>query len=256
VKILIFGHDVWCQRLKTKLDINDDIEIVIETIDNNSRNYESYDVVIPLHIDKILECITKKLNHKSLVCYDTNTIDILNNKFKFQNFMQKYFLNNILKVVGNNEFPFILKKNIGGYGFDSYIINNVEEFNRHNSKNHFCQEPIKGEYELSTHIIYNTTIKFIKTVKYKCEDSIFIKGLNYNKHCGGTLIDLEQKHVKVFDEILNKINFRGVCCFDYKIVDDKPIIFEINPRFGGGSTNLFPKEIIDAYVKEVLYDKR
>ena len=32
--------------------------------------------------------------------------------------------------------------------------------------------------------------------------------------------------------ILKKIAYKGLCCFNYKIVDDKPLIFEMNPRFG------------------------
>jgi hypothetical protein len=29
------------------------------------------------------------------------------------------------------------------------------------------------------------------------------------------------------------LNFQGLCCFNYKLVDGQPVIFELNPRFGG-----------------------
>jgi predicted ATP-grasp superfamily ATP-dependent carboligase len=87
---------------------------------------------------------------------------------------------------------------------------------------------------------------------------LFIKGQNYNSH-SSTLIDLHQKYVKIFDKILLKINFRGICCIDYKIVNNKPIIFEINPRFGGSAIYMLPEQTIDAYIKEVIcrtYEKK
>jgi hypothetical protein len=37
----------------------------------------------------------------------------------------------------------------------------------------------------------------------------------------------------LFAEILKKLDYKGTCCFNFKIEDGAPRIFEINPRFGG-----------------------
>jgi glutathione synthase/RimK-type ligase-like ATP-grasp enzyme len=103
MKILIFGHDEWAKHIKNTVTLQN-IEI------NNNRNYHDYDIIIPLREDAIIDCIEKKLQHKSLICYDQNTIQLCRNKLQFQNFMQKYFLNYIPKAVNDTQFPFVLKK--------------------------------------------------------------------------------------------------------------------------------------------------
>ena len=42
-----------------------------------------------------------------------------------------------------------------------------------------------------------------------------------------------------FSAILNSIGYEGLCCFDYKVINGKPQIFEINPRFGGSLSAYF-----------------
>ncbi|MNC96669.1 hypothetical protein D3C83_141030 [compost metagenome] len=42
-----------------------------------------------------------------------------------------------------------------------------------------------------------------------------------------------------FCEILTLLKFEGLCCFNYKIKDSRPLIFEINPRFGGSLCSYF-----------------
>jgi hypothetical protein len=36
----------------------------------------------------------------------------------------------------------------------------------------------------------------------------------------------------VFTRILRRLDYVGVACFDYKVRDGKPLIFELNPRLG------------------------
>lgn len=43
----------------------------------------------------------------------------------------------------------------------------------------------------------------------------------------------------LFSDILNLIDFNGLFCFNFKIVDDVPMIFEINPRLGWSLCNHF-----------------
>jgi carbamoylphosphate synthase large subunit len=56
---------------------------------------------------------------------------------------------------------------------------------------------------------------------------------NYSKICRNTDLNL-------FAAMLRSINFDGLCCINYKIVDGRPFIFEINPRFGASLVPWFP----------------
>jgi hypothetical protein len=54
-------------------------------------------------------------------------------------------------------------------------------------------------------------------------------------------------YLDLFSEILARLEFEGTACFDYKIVNGKPVIFEINPRFGGSLCSDITG-YLDAYV--------
>jgi len=47
------------------------------------------------------------------------------------------------------------------------------------------------------------------------------------------------KHLELFSNILKNIGYQGLCCIDYKMKDNSPMIFEINPRFGGSLSPFF-----------------
>lgn len=44
---------------------------------------------------------------------------------------------------------------------------------------------------------------------------------------------LDDQHFEVFRKIFELTKFSGPACINFKIVEGKPVIFEINPRFGG-----------------------
>ena len=56
------------------------------------------------------------------------------------------------------------------------------------------------------------------------------------------------KFLNDFENILSLMNYQGICCFNYKILDGKPKIFEINPRFGG-TMPYFIDQGIHSYIK-------
>ena len=54
------------------------------------------------------------------------------------------------------------------------------------------------------------------------------------------------RHQDLFGDILGKLDYEGAACFNYKLADDAPRIFEINPRFGG-SLVMDVTAFVDAY---------
>jgi predicted ATP-grasp superfamily ATP-dependent carboligase len=62
-----------------------------------------------------------------------------------------------------------------------------------------------------------------------------------------TSFDRGCDHVDLFSQILERLSYEGTACFDYKVVDGKPLVFEINPRYGG-SLSGDVTAYLDAYV--------
>jgi hypothetical protein len=168
-------------------------------------------------------------------------INICDDKYLFnQTLKEKGYGMYLPKVGCNLSYPYILKKRIAEDGDNCYIIANPDkEKNFENliaDPEYYCQEIIQGRTEFATHIIYKEgKILSALNIKYVFNENIPIKGKNkfiYRKICSCPHLDL-------FSDILQSIEFEGLCCFNYKMIDSRPSIFEINPRFGGSLSSFF-----------------
>ena len=94
----------------------------------------------------------------------------------------------------------------------------------------YRQEIIRGRNEFATHILF-TENRIVKSldVRYEFESDIPIKGQDRPLYTAVGKCD----YLDLFATILRSIGFEGLCCVNYKVVDGRPYIFEINPRFGG-----------------------
>lgn len=101
---------------------------------------------------------------------------------------------------------------------------------------YFCQQVVAGADEYATHILFkNNRIVNSLTIKYTFFSDLPINGKEKMQYSYVSKCDYLDK----FSAILNSISYEGLCCFDYKVVDNKPQIFEINPRFGGSLSLYF-----------------
>lgn len=146
-------------------------------------------------------------------------------------------------------YPYILKKKIGAWGEEISVISDSCSERSHvkqiESEDYFRQEYIEGHDEYTTHIIINDgTIVFARTIKFTFAEMYFVKGKHF-KETRREVVD--HGHLNnLFQKILNKIDYQGTCCFNYKIVEGTVKLFEINPRFGG-SMPIFMTEALIAY---------
>jgi carbamoylphosphate synthase large subunit len=189
-------------------------------------------------------------------------IDTFNNKRKFHDFMVNNHLNQYVpKKYDDYIYPCILKNVCSDFGKDTYIINKYNDLpkfitDKTNIDNYIILEPIYGNREYATHIFaIDGEIKIHATVQYSRDKDLYISS-GTDKPLNAYFIN------KISDEVFNVLvnimkicSYTGVCCIDYKIVDNVPIIFEINPRFGGSlihNEKLFC-EFIKTYIKSVSY---
>jgi len=201
------------------------------------------DIVIPLtyqqmnFIVKYYDKINSKV--KKIICgKDNNVILLLDNKQEFYKKFSQYVpqvyleqVNRVKQIIQKPLFPCIFKlaKSVGGNG--SFIIDNQKELDQvNNIKNYIIQEYISSPYEYSSHFfIIDGKIKFMVFYMMTNHEP------NYIQH--GRLINYtritEPNWSNTFVEIFKQLNYTGFACIDFKVIDNKPIIFEINPRLGG-----------------------
>jgi hypothetical protein len=209
----------------------------------NPLEFKSYDLIVPLCIPDLKVCMANRelLEQQSVAIPSDESMEICNDKHTFNDFMiANGFAAYIPNVEKPFQYPYILKKNIDEYGKYTFIIKNPEDERIHfddlRDEAFYCQELVPGKYEYAAHIIFRGgKIVSDLNIRYTFEHEHYIKG----KEVYVCKEVFPSSHLELFTDILNKIGFEGICCFNYKEVNGRPMIFEINPRFGGSLTDYF-----------------
>ncbi|NOR69742.1 MAG: ATP-grasp domain-containing protein [Methylomarinum sp.] len=210
-------------------------QIVFEEI--TAKNIANYDLIIPSTIKELknLNNTPELIRHNLIPIPSLESIEICDDKKNFFQTLSKNGFGKYLPQTGGKyNYPYLLKKRNDEAGKNSYIISNEEQ--KHalseyiNNPDYFSQELVSGKKEYATHILFkDNKVAYSITIKYNFEHQYQIHGkvqANYSE------LIKSSPYLDVFTDILRSIKFEGLCCIDYKVIENSPIIFEINPRSG------------------------
>lgn len=202
----------------------------------SSNNVNNYDCVVPIKISDLIfsNKIRNLIVDNPIPIPSKESILLCDDKYIFNTELIKNGFEEFIPKMGEPQrYPYILKKKIDASGENSNIIFNAKQ--KHDfsefltNPDYFTQEVIIGPFEYATHILFKEQ-KIISSlnIKYAFETDFPIKGKDKPKykricHCS---------YLETFSSILKLISFEGLCCFNYKIRDKRPMIIEINPRCG------------------------
>jgi len=202
---------------------------------NNDTDFTAYNIVVPMSVQHLLVCHKKQdfINQSVIPLPSLEAIRVCDNKKLFSDTLRLKGLGTFVPD-SSSTYPYILKKQTGEYSSDTYIIKNQsDEINVDtliSAPDYFTQALIPGIHEYAAHIVFkNGQITAMITVRYTYNRSVYLQGAEQHITKEVTFSRFRDE----FTQILNTIEFEGLCCVDYKIIDGKPKIFEINPRFGG-----------------------
>ena len=198
-----------------------------------------------LYLQKIIK------GHNIYFLNNTNNLEIFANKFYFKNYVKDNNLELFYPKTYHNEFILsetcILKPPNLNFGskIEKYDINKPKEYyQKLFDQNYILQEYIQSKYEYVCHI-FSDKGKIITYIcyKYTCFDEFYIKSNNY---LSIEKIYLLEKQIKIFEMFLLPLKYTGICNIDFKIINNIPIIFEINPRLGGSL-------MLDSNYEDLIY---
>src|SRR5206468_4221225 len=110
----------------------------------------------------------------------------------------------------------------------------------------FAQALAPGQIEFATHILRASgQIRYVSTFAYEMPGAALILGALQQPVV--THFARGSDHLELFSDILARLAYEGTACFDYKVVGGQPLLFEINPRYGG-SLSADVTAYLDAYV--------
>lgn len=165
-----------------------------------------------------------------------DVLDLLQNKRTFYQTMVKYGFDKFIPQLYGHpdalQFPCIKKNESGSGGKNQVIVYDREGIGRLTGKELFC-EYLTGNIEYATNILFvNNTVNYHVSFEKKANSNFYILGVGDNRYSevGSKLVPCQC--LDIFEQILARFRYQGFCCFDYKIVEGLPKIFEINPRLG------------------------
>jgi hypothetical protein len=206
-------------------------------IDLARARFKDFDAVIPLQIrhypalERHPQLRGSKFFHPS-----PHTISLCDDKLQLTQFLIAEGLANYVPALRSSgpPYPYVWKKRISWWGQDCHIVagQHQERDLDLTGPDYFAQEVTTGEVEFATHILrVDGVIRYVSTFAHKMARPLFVNGVQ-DKPLHSTFFR-GCHYLDIFSSILARLQFEGTACIDYKVVAGKPIIFEINPRFGG-----------------------
>ena len=177
--------------------------------------------------------------HNNVFPNEMESVNVLDDKSRFAEFMMDHFPDHTPFVFyynyDNIEYisdtvplthQFILKPNKGYAGAGIKIIDKLGDRKKH----HVVQEYINHDMAYVGHflVLKGRVLKKIYFYSHHTQNRIK-RGPIRNYQTTETLTSDDS----VFDNIFRHLNYSGFACPEFVIVDDRIVIFEINPRPGG-----------------------
>jgi len=207
------------------------------------ENITNYDLVVPFKVSELkhLAGLRHLIVDNPIPIPSIDSLELCNDKYLFnKTLIENGFGTYIPKISITLPFPYLLKWRYGGFGENIHIITNSQQEKNFldllSHPEYFCQEFIPGPNEYATHILFKDQ-KIVRSIniQYVFKNEFPIKGKDNSLYT----ILCQCPYHELFSTILNFIKFEGLCCVNYKVVENQPFILEINPRFGGSLCRYF-----------------
>ena len=218
-----------------------------------ANNYKTT-VVIPLKEEHIL---THPKGYLSLIP-SKDVIDIVSYKTNFYNLLTKNDLGeHFPKQLTSPNFakPFIIKRLNGAGGEGIFLVWNQDRYEK------ALQQPsLKGQpYILEEYIEGDNEYVFYcvcKDGELLWSTSLIAQPPTDSRVQKGSFTNAAETQIKpdvydIFKTIFKLLNYNGPANINYKLKEGKPIIFEINPRFGGTLMDPKFRHLLSEQVKTI-----
>ena len=206
-------------------------------------NIRACDLVVPLSIGDLKQLAAWRclVPNNPIPIPTLETVLLYDDKFQWsETLAAKGFSEYLPKSCEPHLYPYVLKKRIDAFGQHVHFVLNAHDAQTHadllDHPDYLRQEVVSGPFEYATHILMRQgQIVSAINVQYAFGNANPVKGrdrASYTRVCSCPYLEL-------FADILTATGFDGLCCVNYKVRDNRPLLLEINPRFGGSLTPLF-----------------
>ena len=234
-RILFSGKPDWFEDIKSGFH---GLPHRIEFGSITEDSFRCYEIVVPLSLPALKEARRHcPLRKPALPLPSEESVRLCDDKYELNQALVKFGFGHCIPKMARGvalPTPYILKKRVGSWGKDCYIIRNSEDeaaqLDRIRDLDYFCQEIVRGRSEFATHILFvDGRIVTALNIEYQFAIETPIKGQDKEQ----LKVVHRCQYLDLFARVLRTIQFEGLCCVNYKVADGHPYLLEVNPRFGG-----------------------
>lgn len=230
---------------------NLDARYTASFVDLSRVRMRDFDAVVPLqltHYSSLAEF--PELRGRKFFHPSPEVVSLCDDKMKLAQFLIAEGFGQYVPALRScgPPYPYVLKKRVGWWGIHCQIVNGPDDERDLNLSGDewFAQNFVPGHIEFATHILRTGgQVRYTSTVAHQMAKASFVMGAQdtvlHSRLIPGC------KYLDLFSEILAKLDYEGTACIDYKVINGRPAIFEINPRFGG-SLSFDITGYLDAYL--------
>jgi len=195
----------------------------------------NFDLLVPLNTDdlRLLDRMRERIAHNLLPIPCADAIEVCDDKLLFARIMRETGFGDLVpKLVDDPRPPYVFKMRRDRGGQLSRIVLSAADAHALPTApgdGSFLQELLPGRLEFATHLLFirGRPVRWL-TYEYDMGREHQVKGRlrPVRKRM------IACRHLERFSAVLGAIGYEGLCCIDYKEREGRPVILEINPRFG------------------------
>jgi hypothetical protein len=215
---------------------------------------DDFDLVVPLEIDdaRWLAAQSDFNECNAIPMPPVEVIDLCNDKLAFDSALASLGFGRHAALRHSTAYPYVLKPRREAASVGTHIVRDEVDEQSLSTQLHdpdyFTQRLVPGRKEYATHLNFTDgRVVSELTVEYTFATNQPIKfrdrALRRYTRC---------PDLTTLVAILRALNYEGLCCFNYKVLDGVgPVVFELNPRFGGTLCEYF-----FAFVGAISYPRK
>ena len=233
-RVLFDDHRTQMPAIERLID-HDRFEVAFAPFDEGT-DFAAFDLVVPLRIDQISPARAANADgRRRAVLPDDDTIEVCDDKLLFHERLEALGFGELLPAVlgeGDRRYPHVLKARRGDWGQGIRILRSPADEPEIVPPDSFREAAVEGADEYVLHLLrVDGQVRYRLCYRYDMGAGLTVRGA----------VDAPRAIEPADDApalapclaILEALGFEGTCCFNYKLVDGRPIILELNPRFGG-----------------------
>jgi carbamoylphosphate synthase large subunit len=230
-RILFGDHRTQAPAIAAFVD-QDRFDVRFEPFD--TADFSDADLVVPLRIDQFAPARAANVDgRRRAVLPDPALLDLCDDKLAFnERLIALGFGAFVPALLGEAPatYPFVRKGRRGDFGKGIRVVRGPGE--DESVPDSFAQVAVEGADEEVLHLLrVDGRIRFTLCYRYTMAGALAVRG-EVDRPLA-TVPAAVETALEPCAAMLDALGFEGTCCFNYKMQDGRPMILELNPRFGG-----------------------